>query len=275
MIQNILNFIGGNLWLIFIIGAGIFNVSVRIAQKAREQRDLREVQAEIRRQRQEELRTGRPAPIPASVQQRQAAEKQEQAQALEERKRRIEQLRKERIAQLQKLREQATGSASTSGVSARVSPPNPNSQRSQQAARQTASPTSPRSGTPTPPKNSPQQRVLNRSQQRKHTNPAKPAQRAKSARPAKAVRVQSDEFDRLTRQRSAQSKPTPNRAGRVLADPSDHRSKPGKKIAQARSARSMLRSKSTIRQAMVLREVLDPPIALRDDSISSGSLFEM
>ena len=44
-------------------------------------------------------------------------------------------------------------------------------------------------------------------------------------------------------------------------------------VPETDSAREMLRSRSSIRQAMILREILDPPIALRNQDIASGSLY--
>ncbi len=80
------------------------------------------------------------------------------------------------------------------------------------------------------------------------------------------------------RQSKLQSKPQERSAGNIETvrgasrSARPHLSKP-EQTRTVGSARSMLRSRTSLKQAMVLREILDTPIALRDQDIASGSLF--
>lgn len=271
MLQNIINWVMGNAFLIIIIGGGLFNVAVRMAQKAKEQRAKRAALQAMARQKQETLRTGHSVTDskPTLAQQPQKDPRQE----------RIEALRKERMEQLRALREKrsnpqtsATTSAPTSPTSISQNHPNlppfpvqnaPLQKRTQATVQSRQSPT-PNSG-----------------QSRRPNVVATSAQPPSSQMPNQRRRPQPDQTgEQSDQQRRVKRETNQRHAGHVeslreAANPSLHNSIHDKsKLLPEQSARSMLRSRSAIRQAILLREILDTPVALRNQDIASGSIFE-
>src|SRR5690606_37124164 len=107
--QRIIDFILNNLFVIGIVVVGLFNVSVRIVQQAKEQRIKRRAMLEVTRQKQEALRTGR-VDSSTSISQPSAPSDEDL------RRQRIENMRRERVEQLRALREKRAGSPSTSAL---------------------------------------------------------------------------------------------------------------------------------------------------------------
>lgn len=264
MIQNIINFITNNAFLIIIIGGGLFNFAVRMAQKAKEQRAKREAAHEMDRRRQEALRTGhqvtpvkpKAAPVPDTRQER------------------IEALRKERMEQLRALREKrAATSAQTSSSSAGQSHPSLPPFPVQTAGPQQAGPrrtSAPNQG------QSPRPNVIGSTQQT--TTAQRQAQQARAAAEFKAQFKTQEQSKPQQRRRVKKSKDVRQAAHvETLAEasnPSLHKTIHNKSKAKpSQTAREMLRSRSAVRQAMVLREILDAPLAMRDQDIASGSLY--
>ncbi len=257
----------GNAFLIIIIGGGLFNVAVRMAQKAKEQRAKRAALQAMARQKQESLRTGHtvPAPTPVQTQQPQTDPRQE----------RIEALRKERMEQLRALREKRSNpqiSATTSTSSISQNHPNlppipvqnaPQNKRTQATAQSRQSPT-PNSG-----------------QSRRPNIVATSTQVPSSQAPNQRRRPQQDQLvAQSDQQRRVKRETNQRHAGHVeslreASNPSLHNTIHDKStLLPAQSARSMLRSRSAIRQAILLREILDTPVGLRNQDIASGSIFE-
>ena len=253
-----MNFIGQNLFIIIILGGGVFNVAIRIAQKAKEQRAKRESLHQLDRQKQESLRTGRP------IQQPIARPQERDPQA--DRRERIEALRKERMDQLRALREKRAG-----GVAA------PQSSISQSNPMMLPMPLQTQQRSAPRPQSQLQQQIQPRPQQtqRRTPNPAGAAARRPNV-------IATTQQVPQSRRRAQQTRLQPThkvqerKAGQLetLEDASSlqPRQRSDSSVGQ-QSARSMLRSRSSIRQAMVLREILNAPIALRDQDIASGSLF--
>ncbi|MBL4697867.1 MAG: hypothetical protein JKX70_03440 [Phycisphaerales bacterium] len=259
MLQNIIGWIMGNAFLIIIIGGGLFNVAVRLVQKANQQRARRDANHENQRRQQEALRTGRPL---ASQTQR-APQVDPDAQ----RKERIEKLRQERMEQLRALREKratlaAPRAPSTISQNHPNLPPFPIQSQPQQRVRAPQS----------QPQLRPQQPTLRRS--------AAPTARQQMRRPTVVAISQPSP---TLRKRTPVSRPVPapspslaemSREERAYELGSDAKiRKSSRREGEAQSARSMLRTPSSIRQAMILKEILDTPIALRDQGIESGSLY--
>ncbi len=285
--QQILQFIANYYIFIFIVGIGLFNFSVRVAQKMREQRVKREAHLERQRQQQEFMRTGK-NPAAANPQ---APVVDEKAQ----RRERIEQLRQERMEQLRALREKRASIGAPAAQSTRtpvpVKPAKPARQGAPSGQRQPMPAQSPRTNQPNQPK-----------------APAKQPPRQPQLRPVQptltpAQRAQQDLLRSFTQQKQSQQgssntndlrqglpdkviskaivgdqiKPTGEPAARVAGQLEKTRRSSSKRAnlsdGQALSAKSMLRNRSSLRQAMVLREVLDTPVGLRDQDVASGSLF--
>lgn len=255
---------------------------VRLAQKAKEQRVRRDALHETARQKQEAMRTGRVTAPAAQPSARSAGRPPEPSPAAA-RQERIEALRKERMEQLRALREKRAGSAtppagrsaatSASGISQNHPnlPPLPVQARSQMnpsGSNQRAA--------------QPRQQAGQRAGQRRTSVPT-PQGRGQAQNRARRPQVIATSAPAPQSRRRSITKSTPARlahsgerqAGKIENLSDFKQSNTPKRSAQqtAQSARSMLHSRSSIRQAMILREVLDRPIALRDQEIASGSLL--
>lgn len=270
MFSRIINFVIGNPILVIIIIGGLFNVTVRLAAKAKEQRARRDALHEMARDQQEAMRTGRPAA------QQFAQPKPQERDPQADRRDRIEALRKERIEQLKALREKRAGGATlTSSVSQSHPnmPPIPVQAQRAQPGRQ-----------PNPQRASQQQQATRQQALRQSFQQAQQQQQSSQRRTPLPVAgqtrrpqiVASSQPTQPIRRRVKQTRPDPKPAVRkagVIETNRGRTQKTRKPMAANQSARSMLRSRSAIRQAIILREILDAPIALRDQDVASGSLF--
>ena len=226
------------------------------------------------------MRTGRPMAT-ESISQPQAVDAQAQ------RRERIEALRQERMEQLRALREKRAGAPTLSAGrsparSAATSPSgisqnHPNLPPFPVQARSQANPSGfnqrmaqlgqqagqRRTSVPTPQQGRGQAQNRARRPQVIATSAPAPQSRRRSTNP------------KSTPARSGSVQPRDRQGGRIEELSEFNPSNTPKRSAQqtVQSARSMLRSRSSIRQAMILREVLDRPIALRDQDIASGSLL--
>ncbi len=281
MFQRILTFLLSNPILLIIILGGLFNVSVRIAQKAKEQRAKRDAAIEMARRKQEALRTGRSIAEPTSS----AGVPTLGQDAKAQRRERIEALRQERMEQLRALREKRAGTASASsspgqGIRQGATGQGAGGQGSGSASLSSASqqhPTLPPIPIPAHPqqqRQSSRQRPQQRSQPRRRQiiSPSSPAQqppRLSDPQTQTQPNARDHQPPRPSKARSAGTIETvrgaSNAARPQLARP--------ERPQRSGSARSMLRSRSSIRQAVILREILDPPVGLRDQDSASGSLF--
>ncbi len=249
----------GNPILIIIIVGGLFNAAVRIAQKAKEQRARRDAFNAMAHEKSESLRTGRSGVggTGSTGSQAQSFVQTEPKQTPESiRQERIEALRKERIEQLRALREKrsATTQTSSSPISQNHPnlPPIPVSSTQRPSQRPSQSQSRP----------SPQPNQLNAPAIRRRVQSNAPVQPA----------LQSHETVSRTVSKSAEIAVDPYKIKSVSVKNSK-RSNQANGTPNTDSVRSMLHSRSTIRQAMVLREVLDTPVGLRENDVLSGSLF--
>jgi hypothetical protein len=266
VIQSIINFITNNLFIVVLVMGGVFNVAVRLAQKAKEQRARKDAIAQIERQKQETLRTGRSttqtAPVARAPVVRQPVSDPDTA-----RKERIEALRQERMEQLRLLREQRAGAQSSvmpagsrQSTSGRTLP-GIVTQGPLRGSGQA-------SGQVQPRKPQPQQRV--QSTQTLAPRRRKPAEPRETVRDSDAQRVQA-----LKNESAPVHQPQYN----TVDQPAHHKLGSSKSKPLAGSPKAMLRSKASVRQAIVLREILDSPMALRgqgglrDEDIASGSIL--
>ena len=267
MFQNIINFLTQNAFLIVIIGGGLFNVLVRLGQKAKEQRDRREAHKELAHQKQESLRTGKPIP---TAQPKEPTLSAPAPNSKAERQQRIEALRQERMEQLRALREKRANTSTRPAAAspAKISqnrpsmPPVPvKTTRSQRLTQQRAQ--------------SPSQQSR-QSQSQLRTRLGQAANQPNRAPQVAAASQQAISTRRRPAQPQQQVQQTPEPKERVAGQVESLRD--ASSLERTRSidhvsARSLLRSKASVRQAFVLKEILDTPIALRDQDIASGSLF--
>ena len=208
-------------------------------------------------QRQEALRTGHST----SQQTHTTMSPVQTKDPKEERRERIESLRKERMDQLRALREKRASTAPTSQSS--ISQNHPNMPPIPVQAQQRPQQVRPQ---PRPTRQTAQQSA--QQPQRRSPNPA-----ARQIRRPTVIATSQQVEDNRRRVRQM-PKPKERKAGQLeTLDEASGIKAPASAHQSIHSARSMLRSRSSIRQAMVLREILDTPIALRDDDIASGSLF--
>lgn len=274
MFQQLINFITNYPILIIVIGGGLFNVFVRVAAKAKEQRARRDALHETARDEQEAMRTGRP--VAQQSAQRQPQERDPQA----DRRDRIEALRKERIEQLKALREKRAGGATVSSSISQSHPNMPPIPMQTQRVQPGRQPNPQRTPLQASQQVTRQQTLRQSFQQAQQKAQQQASQRRTPLPTAGQTRrpqiVASSQPTQPTRRRVKQTRPDPKPAVRQAAVFETNRGqaqKTRKPMATNQSARSMLRSRSAIRQAMILREILDAPIALRDQDIASGSLY--
>lgn len=267
--NQILQFFIGNAWLLIPIVIGLFNVAVRVKQKAAEQKARRDALAEIQRRKTEAMRTGKQVNEPIIVYDKPEQQASGKTPA-QERQERIEALRKQRMDQLRAMREKRAGGAGTS------TPPRPaqsqqqrttQSQRTSPLQQQVRRPaqarpaqTRPTPASPTPtnrprviPATQPQ-RTQPRSSPTGTSSQIPPTRvQPPSTKPVSAIAASTLHDLRQGR---------PNKGGFKAADPS----------TPLTNARDMLRNRNQVRQAIVLREVLNAPVAMREPESGPGNL---
>jgi hypothetical protein len=256
--NQILQFLAGNAWLLIPIIIGLFNVAVRVKQKAAEQKAKRDALAEIQRRKTESLRTGRQVNEPIIVYDQ--PEKKSVKTPAQERQERIEALRKQRMDQLRAMREKRAGGASAPQRSSQ-------SQQSRSILAQRASTPQQPVRRPTPAQTRPS--PVNRPR----VIPASQPQRPKTQSPSLIAPMQLPP----TRVEPASTAPVSAIAASTLHDlRKDRPNKGGLKAlgssGLAKSTRDMLHDRKQVRQATVLREVLNAPVALRDPDLGPGNL---
>jgi hypothetical protein len=253
-VRGLLNFIGSNPWLLVIIIGGLFNVGVRLNQKAKEQRAKRAALTEIQRRKSEALRTGKPMTEPIIVYDE---PQKKQPNTSEDRQARIESLRQQRMAQLRAIREKRSGVAAQSTTAspptrpgaAPAGRPQPSPQRPQPIQRQTQRPATARPA--------PAQRP-----------PTRPRRAIPAPTPAPTPRPAPPSIPSIS---PVAGVPEPVKATKPLVSAYgiQTRSHSG---GDDGSIRSMLSDPRQLRNAIVLREVLDGPIALRDPENGPGGV---
>ncbi|MFG0246363.1 MAG: hypothetical protein ACF8MF_09990 [Phycisphaerales bacterium JB052] len=250
----------GNAWLLIPILIGLFNLGVRVQQKAKEQKARRDAQAAIARHKSEALRTGKSLNDPIII-----YDEPEAAPSKDDRQARIEAIRKQRMEQLRAMREKRASTASPAAPKPRpaqrqtpraIPTPRP-TQSAKPAPQPTRRPTvipASRRATPAPQAQAPSRRTTLTPQQ------AKQSPGAGTIRP-KQRRAKTPEAQSPVQQSSIGAKES-------------SRSKQGNRQAASPgiSARSMVRDRKQIRQAIVLRELLDSPVALRSADRGPGSM---
>jgi hypothetical protein len=168
------------------------------------------------------------------------------------------------------------------------------SSQGKQSTSRAATPTPPTLSRPTHSRPTPQRSTQAgtqagtraRATQRQSQQPTRMPAPQRTSNQARTVRA--DEFDRLTAQQQPrpQAKPQSRRklpprsqsvdAAYNIEPQKSHRSQAaGSQSRQGiQSARALLKTPGSLRQAMILKEILDVPVALRDDSIMAGSLTD-
>jgi len=275
VIKQIIDFIAANPWILIPIGLGLFNGSVRLKQKLDEQRVKRDALNQMALRQKESLRTGRTG---TSAQGKKAQpfsdlSNQKPASSEELRKQRIEALRQERVDQLRALREKRAVDATTRAAVVQTAAPKAFQQKPQQTARRAAPAAKPGG-------------IVARSQSGKLNQPAIPRQRAQGQQLPQNPKQQSRQRVAKTNRRTVVATPAvaPQAQSRKRVErkqAADAYSKKPKNAIKSESqsiqtntsVRSILRSKRTIRQGILIREILDTPVGLRENDISSGSLF--
>lgn len=257
--NQILNWLQGHISVLVYIGVLLFPAIVAVGKKLQEQKETRRVTQERERRRHEVLRTGRantPEPAAPRPALSPAAARQQRLQELAEKRR----------AQLEEIRRRREGAPA-----ARTSaPPRPNA-----PSRPTARPQAPR------PSPQPQQRT---SAQRPQARPAPPrpttpVQRAPARRPQPVPRAQPS----IGVRRAPRPAPSPaigaeRRDVASLSSATEapvHRTEVGSRAARAlrespapgshlfgsRGASGI--GRLDLRRAIVLAELLGPPVSMR------------
>lgn len=265
--NSILQFLAGNAWLLIPIFIGVFNVMVRAKQKAAEQKARRDAQAEMVRRKAEALRTGRSFDEPVIVYD-QPGEPQD-----DDRKARIEALRQQRMEQLRAIREKR---ASVAAPKAPQRSPNPRQSPRQRpsvipgSARNQGNPAG---NQPSRAASKTQSKLLSK---RQSQNPIQ----ASAPKPSQSTRPQASALDlprhlqTLTPQLdSPLREASGSEQNRIDAAPTVT-SRPRRAPANAQnvSTRALLHNRQLTRQAIVVRELLDAPLALRNPDIGPGSM---
>lgn len=255
--QGVLQFILGNLWILVPILIGLFNVGVRMQQKAKEQRAKRAALAEIQRRKADAMRTGKPVNEPVIVYDE--PQKSPKQQAKEERQARIEALRKQRMEQLRAMREKRSA-AST------ATPTRPAPTRSPARTARQPVPARPAQRTPqtrTPPS---RPRVIPATTQINRGAPNRPRVVEPTSRPT-PIPESSPGLD------TPAPMPKKIEPGANPIASTRQKSDQGSLLGSSEiTARSLLRNRRLTRQAIIAREILDSPIALRDAQNAPGSM---
>ncbi len=246
----------GTIQIILIILFVGSSVVTAIAKKLREQRDIKRIQEARARQREEELRTGRTsAGTPARATRPAQPQARSQTQTVvrtkpspsqrpvptssDDPKQRLKELAERRRAQLEELRRKQSGQ--------------PAPQARQQQARPAAQPQPQRRATPQP-RSQPKQKPVSKSSQQRREKVRPTAAESRRKPPA-------SQQGRTTRPKQAAPKTAgavPARAGRLRPT---HRTS-----VQTRGPSPLLgdlRDRDTLRRAIIMTEVLAPPVAMR------------
>lgn len=284
---NFLSYLLSNSWLLIPVLIGLFNVGVRLQQKAKEQQARRAAQMEVQRRKAEALRTGKSVEEASIV----YDTPQVQQTASDDRQARIEAMRKQRMEQLRAMREKraSIGTKATPPQSmGRSTPSNPT--RSPVVPRQTRTPLpaqrppQARQQQPRQPQPRPPQRAVQRPTRQSTQTPIRPGVipgsgqqpsapiRRASISPQQPIRPPASDFDQPARLQNLlpQSDSLLREAPVQPAAGAGASAKP--KAGRGMSARAMLRDHSAVRQAIVVRELLGSPIALRNPGDEPGSL---
>ena len=276
MLKQIFQFFAANPWVFIPIFVGVVNGSARLKQKLDEQKLKRDIVNEQTRRKQEALRTGRGKSQSAQSPPLKGVTSQRTLSPEEARKARIEALRQERLEQLRALREKRSAQTATqaglqigsqsSAQRQRMIPPQSTPSSTPKSAFASA-----QSAQRPSQSQSPKQRQR---QIPKQGTKQIPKQGQGQTNRRRTI-VASTSAQQATRRRKpkAQSIPAKTTAASVERTIRDQSIKQAS-TPSSKSARSMLRSKKSIRQAMVIREIIDTPIGLRDSQITSGSVFE-
>jgi len=263
--NQFLQFIAGNAWILIPIFIGLFNVAVRVKQKAAEQKARRDSLAEIQRRKKEALRTGRSLDEPVIVYDKPSTQQAAKTPA-QARQERIEALRKQRMDQLRAMREKRAASAST-GTATRQTPAQTPKLTPAQKSRTT--PTM----RPAPTKRPVQARTPqpNRQPNRPRVIPATQRQRPIQQPPTPGVQVPVTQVD------PPSTEPVSAIAASSLRElrrdrPNKGSMKNRRSTGPISSTREMLHSRKGLRQAIVLNEVLNAPVALREPDSGPGNV---
>lgn len=262
--QGILQFILGNLWILVPILIGLFNVGVRMQQKAKEQRAKRAALAEIQRRKADALRTGKPVNEPVIVyDEPQKTAKQAQQ---DERKARIEALRQQRMEQLRAMREKRASSATAAVPTQQPRRQTPTQQRQPGTLRTPQlKPRGPQPARPSRPRVIPQSRPQARPQA-PAPSPSRPRVVEPTSKPT-PIPESSPGLD--------SGAPVPRKIEPCFNPISSSKQSLTGGSGDAFSkinARRLLRDPRLTRQAIVARELLDAPISERDPDRSPGSM---
>lgn len=245
---------------------------MRVAQQAKEQRQKRQVMLESARQKQDALRTGRTETASLTPSQMNGPSEEDL------RRQRIEAMRNERVEQLRALREKRAGSQGASQSTPTISPAAPQTQPS------FVHPSLPAIPVQSTPRRTPQ------------ANPQR-LQRQVQQQPLRQRSVQAPHQQTSSRGQNPSAMPTRRKAGsgssqsttivpdsdRLHSDVHDSligstsigenqilrtRKRDSAPQSDTQNAVSMLRSRSTVRQAIILNEILSAPIAMRSNTDS-------
>lgn len=278
--NRLAQFLLSNSWLLIPIIIGLVNLSVRVKQKAAEQKAQRDAAHELARRRAEALRTGRPVE-PVIVYDDQPGGSQ--AQDIEaQRKARIEALRQQRVEQLQALREKRSAHArgpSAGPAPVRRSPQaSPAPQRPAQPGRRVAPlpPARPASQPRSPARTgsvAPQQKALKtRMPKLKNTGGAPgPVPKSPAVRPVRRPQIAASDMRKSARAKRVVARQQQESPSASLLQPVG-----GPIVAKTPStllsARDMLSSRAQLRQAIIAAEILDAPVAMHRPNTGPGSM---
>lgn len=257
--NQIIQFFLGNAWLLIPVAIGLFNVAVRVKQQAVEQKAKRDSLTETQRRKLEALRTGKPVEEPLIISSGRPEQKSSKSPA-QERQERIEVLRKQRMDQLRAMREKRAGGVGTVSASRSVQ---------SRTQRPILAPRGNTQQRPVRPAQPPRATLPARPQLIAVSQPARPQPQSPS--PAPAVTLPPTIVDPPSTQPVSAiaastlrdlRKDRPNKGGIRSSDASGF----------ASSTRGMLRDPRKLRQALVLREVLNAPVSLRDPAAGPSDL---
>lgn len=257
--QSLISFFTSPFGIVILVGT--FSTLGRMFKSAQDQQAKKSALSEMRKAQRDSLRTGSNAQAAAPLQ-TMASKEVSLGQKQQTRQDRIEQLRAQRVEQLKKLRERRSASSSSqpapAQMQARSTPVKRPPQRpAQTQARAAAQPTA----QPAPQAKSqfshqhqhgPFPKAYARPTPKPYAQPAaKPTRR--KARPAQKPQRVSDESRRVSR-----SKP---------GSPIVYGSTSSKGKGSGAEARASFRK--NIRQAIIAKEILGPPIGLRSPESTS------
>lgn len=268
--NQVIQFIVGNSWILIPILIGVFNVGVRAQQKAKDQKAKRDAIAELNRRKSESMRTGKAVDEPIIVFDKEPAK----ASVTDDRKARIEALRKQRMEQLRAMREKRAGGA----ASTQAAPPS--RKPAQSPARARVQPPAPGQAQARPVRGGTQPNV-----RAPQGSVKRPANVASKFTPVGQTRTQSASAQpvkpRGKKQKAAvakqRSRVSSAGAGAVTEFEAPQQKKqpiaPDYRISSgAVGVKQMLHDRKRTRQAMVLQEVLASPVGLRPEGSGPGSM---